>query len=115
MVGRRCTKMEDELENDDLQYDSVADVATAIRDVWSEEWADYAHKLTGIRKQFHHSSKWDGGTDSMGRRHKSMWMKVAEKLFDSQIDPIKFVRAQFRFHEGAMPYPTILLTSDAEN
>lgn len=52
---------------------------------------------------------WDGGEDRFGRRHASIWRKVAAFLLEHELDPRVLVRAVFdRAAGGDPPLPTAL-------
>ena len=56
--------------------------------------------------------KWDGGTDSVGRRHKPIWPKVAKYLASKDgVDIPTFMAAQFV--DGRLRKPTELYAASA--
>ncbi len=53
--------------------------------------------------------KYDGGTDSSGREHQSLWRRAAVFVIQHRLNPGRFVRAQFAIRLSKPIEPTQLL------
>jgi hypothetical protein len=60
-------------------------------------------------------ARWDGGEDARGRVHQPVWPRIARLLAAHQIDPNRFIEAQFLARKGGddVPQPNMLLAASA--
>jgi len=99
----------------EIRYEQLA---YKLREIWASEFEQFTYRKRGQATKYKHSKIWDGGTDAMGRKHRSVWDKVAVLLSNSEIriDPEKFVKAQFEYRDTLdPPRPNILLSKVAFN
>lgn len=92
---------------------NLAEIEEIIRTVWAKEWKSYMHRVRGVEREFPSTAKWDGGTDAMGRKHKSIWTKAAELCLRHSLDPRRYVTIMFTGREGGdPPFPNVLISSE---
>jgi hypothetical protein len=95
--------------------DDLALLAHRVRELY---WAARCnHELAATGMPVHTkpvaAARWDGGTDSGGRRHQPIWPKIALHLFAAGVDPETAVRAIFVLRAGTTsPFPNALLRPD---
>lgn len=58
--------------------------------------------------------RWDGGEDTWGVRHKSIWPKLTKRIIELGVEPLTYIRAQFHSApRGNPPEPGYLLSRAA--
>lgn len=92
---------------------NLNELAEHIKETWKKEWESYVLRTRGKSETFRSAVKWDGGTDSMGRKHKSIWLRAAEIVKGHGLHPERYIRAIFHNQHGSPPLPNILTSESA--
>ncbi len=91
--------------------------AALLRDRYSSLRNRWTWENEGVKADWGQNPipRYDGGVDGQGRRHQSVWKKMARWLIDHQVSPSRFIEAQFRGRAGAPPEPNTLCSDAALN
>lgn len=72
--------------------------AQTIRDLWCEAVRMFELRTTGVSSGWGNTrmKTWDGGMDSIGKFHKSAWLKIAAFCEDNKLIPALLIKALFK-------------------
>lgn len=89
----------------------IEEIGQLVRELYCQAIRRHsANKLYGARPM----AAWDGGIDGMGRKHTSVWPRIAKLLTGLSADPFAYVASQFQaFQAGKPPAPNQLLSQQA--
>lgn len=79
------------------------ELAARVRELWIAEHQTFILRVTGKRGTYRPSPRHDGGVDCHGRKHQSVWKKIARLCLDHGLDYARLVRAVFAFHKFQTP------------
>lgn len=83
-----------------------------VRTAWIEEVRRYHLRTTGRVSSYVPGPRLDGGRDAHGRRFTAVWPKLAEFIIKHGVDPVGFVKAQFKADRPPLN-PSMLLNTAA--
>jgi hypothetical protein len=83
----------------------LEELGQRIRQCWVEEQRNFSLRTSGAAGDWgeKHMTKWDGGTDSLGKEHASVWLKIARFCMDNNLEPFQLIRAMFYDALPALP------------
>jgi hypothetical protein len=82
------------------ESNTVCATATVIRDTYVAERRQYHQSLTGRESHYVPSDHWNGGSTQRAGRRPDIWTKIAKFVLKHAVDPVQFVRYQFKVHTG---------------
>lgn len=97
------------------QQDLLQAYAAAIREAYCSTRNRWHQMNEGIDSDWggHPLPRYDGGMDSAGRMHRSIWERIARFIIEKRVSPIRYIEAQFRSVVGTPPEPGSLCSEFA--
>ena len=92
----------------------LARLANDIRTAYVCERRFFVLRTKGVRDDFGERpvARWDGGTDSYGRKHQAVWPKLALFFLNKNVDFVCAVKAMFETTKGGPPPTPDKLTQE---
>lgn len=88
---------------------AIEELADQIRELWISEHQNYVRHKTHHICTYNPGPRWDGGRTADGKRHESIWLKIAQRVYDHGLDWKVLVLAMFEYHKLSTPPPPNLV------